>query len=295
MKTSKNLHGGWLDWGSYAAYAKYFVRFLEAYRKAGVPVQYVTVQNEPRHESSTYPSMRMEPNDQARFVREHLAPAFRAARITTKILVWDHNWDTPDYPLAVLSDAGAREQIAGVAWHAYGGKPDAQDAVRRVYPHLETHFTESSGGVFASDFGANVRWDITNLVVGATKYGASTVLKWNLALDPAHGPKNGGCPDCRGVVTINPATGDIVRNEEYYAFAHASRFVRPGAVRLATKDTPDFPCAAFRNKTGSLVVVGANTDTTRARTLRVESAGRLPVRVNVPAGAAVSVVYSAAM
>lgn len=294
MKTSKNINGGWLDWSAYAAYARYFVRFVQAYQKAGVPVHYVTLQNEPRLERDSYPTMRMEPGDQARFVREHLGPAFRKAGIKTKILVWDHNWDVPDYPMGVLKDAAARPYIAGVAWHAYAGKPDAQEIVRRAYPHMETHFTESSGGEFASNFGGNVRWDIATLIVGATKYGASTVLKWNLALDPEHGPRNGGCADCRGVVTINPSTGAVTKNEEYYAFGHASRWVRPGAVRLETDDTKDFPGAAFRNRDRSLVFVGANGDTAKARTVTLKFGRRPPVAVTVPAGAAVTVVFGAA-
>ncbi|MBC8134693.1 MAG: glycoside hydrolase, partial [Fibrella sp.] len=293
MKTSKKMNGGWLDWPAYAAYARYFVRFIEAYKKAGVRVDYVTLQNEPRLERDSYPTMRMEPGDQSRFVREHLGPAFRKAGITTKILVWDHNWDVPEFPMEVLKDAVARRDIAGVAWHAYAGKPEAQESVRRAYPAMETHFTESSGGAFAPDFGGNVRWDVANLVVGATKYGASTVLKWNLALDPKHGPQNGGCTDCRGVITINPATGAITRNEEFYALGHASRWVRPGAVRLETADTSDFPGAGFRNHDGSLVFVGANGDTAKARTLRLQCGKRPPVTVNVPAGAAVTVVYAA--
>lgn len=294
MKTSKNINGGWLDWPAYAAYARYFVRFVEAYKKAGVRVDYITLQNEPRLERDSYPTMRMEPGDQARFVKEHLGPAFRKAGIKTKILVWDHNWDVPDFPMEVLKDSAARPYIAGVAWHAYAGKPEAQDIVRRAYPQMETHFTESSGGAFAPDFGGNVRWDIANLVVGATKYGASTVLKWNLALDPQHGPRNGGCTDCRGVITIDPVTGKITKNEEFYAFGHASRWVRPGAVRLETNDTNNFPGAAFRNRDRSLVFVGANGDTSKAKSLTLKCGNRPPVTVTVPAGAAVTVVYPAA-
>ncbi len=158
---------------------------------------------------------------------------------------------------------------------------------------METHFTESSGGAFAPDFGGNVRWDIANLVVGATKYGASSVLKWNLALDPEHGPRNGGCNDCRGVITINPGTGVVTKNEEFYALGHASRWVRPGAVRLETADAADFPGTAFRNRDGSIVFVGANGDTAKSRLLRLTCGKRPSVTVNVPAGAAITVVYGA--
>jgi glucosylceramidase len=258
MKTGRKLNGGWLDWPAYPAFARYFVRFVKAYAAEGVPVEYITVQNEPRNERDSYPTMRMEPHDQARFVKDHLGPAFAEAGIKTKILVWDHNWDAPDYPLAVLSDAAARRYIAGVAWHAYGGEPTAQAKIRDAYPAMEQHFTESSGGDWAKDFGGNMRWDITNLMVGSVRYGARSVLKWNLVLDENHGPTNGGCTDCRGIVTLNRKTGQVTRNEEYYAFGHASRFVRPGAKVLGSTTVADLPNVAFRNPDGSRVLVLSN-------------------------------------
>jgi glucosylceramidase len=258
MKTSRKLNGGWLDWPAYAAYARYFVRFVQAYEAEGVPVYAVTVQNEPRHETDTYPSMRMEPRDQARFVREHLGPAFTQAGLRTKILIWDHNWDEPEYPLEVLADAGARRYIAGTAFHGYGGDVSAQAKVRDAYPNKEIHFTESSGGDFAPDFGGNLRWDVTNLIIGATRYGAKTVLKWNLVLDENHGPTNGGCKDCRGIVTLNRKTGEVTRSEEFYAFGHASRCVRPGAQRIETSALPDLPNVAFRNPDGTFALVACN-------------------------------------
>jgi glucosylceramidase len=268
MKTSRKMNGGWLDWPAYSAFARYFVRFVQAYEAEGVPIYAVTVQNEPRHESDTYPSMRMEPRDQARFVRDHLGPAFAQAGIRTKILIWDHNWDAPEYPLEVLADAGARRYIGGTAFHAYAGEVSAQTKVRDAYPDKEIHFTESSGGDFAPDFGPNLRWDVTNLIVGATRNWAKTVLKWNLVLDENHGPTNGGCKDCRGIVTLNRKTGEVTRNEEFYAFGHASRFVRPGAQRIESSALPDLPNVAFRNPDGTFVLVACNP-----------SAGTIPLTI----------------
>ena len=286
MKTSKNLHGGWLDWPAYAVYARYFVAFLQAYKAAGIPIWAVTVQNEPRHETDKYPSMRMEPGDQARFVRDHLGPAFAAARLQTKIFVWDHNWDAPDYPIAVLSDSAARPFIAGAAFHSYAGSPDAQQKFRTAFPDKEIHFTESSGGDFAPDFGANLYWDIENLICGATRYGAKSVLKWNIALDEKHGPQNGGCTDCRGVVTIHSKTGEITRNEEFYALGHASRYVRPNAVYLPTSPVPDLPSAAFRNPDGSLIWVACNGGAARTIHLRTPTD---TLSIVLPARAAITV------
>lgn len=289
MKTNKKLNGGWLDWPAYQAFARYFVRFVEEYRREGVPVAYVTVQNEPRHETDGYPSMRMEPRDQARFVRDYLGPAFEKAKLNTRILAWDHNWDAPEYPLEVLSDAGARRYIAGVAWHAYAGEPSAQEKVRTAYPDKETHFTESSGGDWAKDFGGNLRWDTTNLIIASTRYGAQSILKWNLLLDENHGPTNGGCSDCRGIVTLNRKTGEVTRNEEFYAFGHASQFVRVGAKRVESSQMPDLPTVAFRNKDGQTALVACSTGKSEKRfTLR---SGNRAAPVTIPAGSVLTLVW----
>ncbi|MDX1931948.1 MAG: glycoside hydrolase family 30 beta sandwich domain-containing protein [Capsulimonadales bacterium] len=287
MKTNRSLHGGWLDWPAYPAFAQYLVRFVKAYAKENVPIWSLTVQNEPRHETDKYPSMRMEPHDQARFIRDHLGPALEKAGLKTKILVWDHNWDGADFPLGVLSDAGARKYVAGVAWHGYGGTPDLQEKVRSAYPDQEMHFTESSGGEWATDFGANMRWDMENLIAGSTRYGARTVLKWNLALDEKFGPQNGGCANCRGIVTVHSRTGEVTRSEEYYAFGHASKFVRPGARYLVVPPMSDLPFAAFRNPDGSVVWVGCNARKTE-RALRLR-AGSRSAAVALPPGAVVTV------
>ncbi len=78
---------------------------------------------------------------------------------------------------------------------------------------------------------------------------------WNLALDPNHGPHHGGCSDCRGVITIDPATGAVTRNVEYYVLGHASRFVLPGAWRVGAKSGGDAQAAAFLNPDGSRVAI----------------------------------------
>lgn len=259
MKTSKKLNGGWLDWPAYPAFAKYLVKFIQAYQKEGIPIWSLSVQNEPRHETDSYPSMRMEPRDQARFIRDHLGPTLAEAQLTPKIFAWDHNWDGVEFPLEVLADAGARKYIAGVAFHGYGGEPKAQARIQQAFPDQEIHFTESSGGAWATDFGGNIRWDMENLLVGSVRYGSRSVLKWNLALDEKYGPTNGGCNNCRGIVTVHSATGAVTRNEEYYAFGHSSKFVRPDARRIASSEVAGIAQVAFRNPDSSRVWVACNT------------------------------------
>ncbi|MFY8052853.1 MAG: glycoside hydrolase family 30 protein, partial [Armatimonadaceae bacterium] len=145
MKTNNSLNGGWLAQEHYDTYAGYFVRYIDAMRREGITIDYITPQNEPRHNDDRYPSMRMEPSDQARFIGKYLGPALRKANIRTKILCWDHNWDMIDFPMGVLADPDARKYTAGAAFHAYAGEPSAQAQVQKAFPEQEIHFTESSG------------------------------------------------------------------------------------------------------------------------------------------------------
>jgi glucosylceramidase len=286
MKTNRSLNAGWLDWSAYPAYARYLIKFLHAYGSEGVPIWALTVQNEPRNANNGYPTMRMEPRDQARFIRDHLGPGLRKAQLKTKIFIWDHNWDMPEYPLEVLADEHARRHIHGVAWHGYGGKPVAQHKIQLSFPNLEVHFTESSGGDWETDFGSNLRWDIVNLLTGATRFGARSIFKWNLALDEQHGPQNGGCTNCRGVVTIHSRTAEITRNEEYYMLGHASKFVKPGAKYLISPERPELAHAAFHNPDGSVVWLGYNSRSTcQSVELQV---GDQKVAFDIPPGAVVT-------
>lgn len=244
----------------YSVYAQYFVKFIQAYEAEGIAIDAVTLQNEPHFEPDGYPGMRMEPADEAAFVKV-LGPAFQAAGITTKIIVWDHNWDDPNYPIEVLSDPQAKPYITGSAFHGYAGSVDSQTLVHDQHPDKDIYFTESSGGEFANVFGDNVAWDVQNLIIGATRNWAKTSLKWNLVLDENHGPTNGGCTDCRGFVTVDSQTGSYKLNEEYYAFGQASQFVLPGAVRIKsnTFGAGSIESAAYRNPDGSKVLIALNS------------------------------------
>lgn len=289
MKTSGKLAGGSLLPEAYPAYAEYFRRFLEAYEKEGVPVYAVSVQNEPQHEAA-YPSMRMSPGEQAAFVRDHLGP--KLASRDTRILAWDHNWDGVEFPLAVFGDPGAARFLAGAAFHCYGGDVSAQSRFHEAFAGKEVHFTECSGGAWSPDFGTNLLWNLRHLVIGATRNWSSSVLFWNLALDPSGGPVNGGCKDCRGVVTIDPATGRVSYNVEYYVLAHASKFVRPGAVRIGSTggDAAGVDNVAFRNPDGSTALVTLNP-TGGDRTFRVRTS-RGTFSYTLPGGAAATFVWS---
>jgi glucosylceramidase len=285
MKTTGSLIKGTLRPDAYPAFAEYLLRYIQAYEAEGVPIFAITLQNEPHFEPDNYPGMRLTPAQRADFLARHLGPLFETTGIRAKVLDWDHNWDEPDSPLAVLADSLARRYVAGVAWHCYAGDVAAQTPVHDAYPDKEVYFTECSGGNWAPKWADNLVWYARTLIIGTTRGWAKGVLLWNLALDENHGPHLGGCGDCRGVVTINSGTGEVTRNEEYYALGHASRFVRPLARRIASTTGVDgLETVAFRNADdGSKVLVAVNTAPAE-RTFAVRSGGR-SFRSKLPAGA----------
>ena len=284
MKTSGSLIKGTLWPNAYGLFAKYLLRYVQAYDSLGVPIYALTVQNEPHFEPTNYPGMRLDPSDRARLIGKNLGPLFERQRIPTLILDWDHNWDEPASPLRVLRDSVARRYIAGVAWHCYNGDVTAQSQVHDSFPAKDAYFTECSGGDWAPSFGDNLVWNVRNLIIGSTRNWARGVLLWNLALDELHGPYTGGCTNCRGVVTINSLSGTVTRNVEYYALAHASRFVRPGARRIDSSTGVDgLESVAFRNPDTSTVLIVVNTATGERR-FAVRWAGK-HFEYGLPAGA----------
>jgi glucosylceramidase len=256
MKTSKSLIQGQLEPRYYQAFADYLARTVEEFGREGVRVSMLTIQNEPDFEPDSYPGMRVNPPQRAEIIGRYVGPTLRARGIKTEILDYDHNWDNPEMPWAVLSDPAARKYIAGVAWHCYEGDVPAQSQVRDAFPDKDVWFTECSGGEWSPKYAEVLGWMTDKLIIGGANHWSRGVLLWNLALDPAHGPHKGGCGDCRGVVTIDPATATITRNVEYYVLGHASRFVLPGAYRVsATKHGEGIEATAFLNRDGSRVAI----------------------------------------
>jgi glucosylceramidase len=285
MKTTGSLIKGTLRPEYYDSFAQYFLKFVKAYSAEGVPIFAVTMQNEPAFEPDNYPGMRLDPPARAEVIGKHVGPLFEQSGINTLILDWDHNWDLPSSPLAVLANDAARKYVSGVAWHCYAGDVGAQDQVHAAYPAIDAYFTECSGGGWATVFADNLKYFVGTLIIGSTRGWAKGVALWNLALDENDGPHLGGCGNCRGVITINSATGFVTRNVEYYALAHASEFVRPGAHRIAsTTDVGGLQSVAFKNSDdGTKVLIVLNTAPGEV-SFAVRSSGKI-ILYALPAGA----------
>ncbi|MFT3675539.1 MAG: glycoside hydrolase family 30 beta sandwich domain-containing protein [Chitinophagaceae bacterium] len=277
MKTIYDTRGGRLNPAFYNAYARYFVKYIQEMKAAGINIEAVTVQNEPLHPGNN-PSILIPAPDMTAFVRDHLGPAFAAAHINTKIIIYDHNCDRPDYPISILNDPEARKYIDGSGFHLYGGKVDAMTDVHDAHPDKQIYFTEQmvvdfgKGGVIEKDR-MNIASPVSRVMIGATRNWSRNVLLWNLAADPEHKPytDRGGCTICQGAITLDK--DDVTRNLAYYTVAHFSKQVRPRSVRIGSTETKGLTNVAFRTPAGQIVLVVANTEK-EARSFSVGYKGR---------------------
>ncbi|MGA5702935.1 ricin-type beta-trefoil lectin domain protein [Peterkaempfera bronchialis] len=285
MKDSGSLNGGWLKAEHYGAYAQYFVKYLQAYQAQGVPVNYVTVQNEPTC-CSGYPSMSWNGSGLNYFTKTNLLPALHGAGLSTKVLALDWNWDLwSGYGAPVVDDAAIRNDslFGGIAWHGYGGDVSQQTTVHNQYPSVDAFDTEHSGGTWIAD---QQREDMRNIIDYTRNWGKS-VTKWSLAVDQNMGPHYGGCGTCTGLVTVHNGdsrSGQVDYTVEYYTMGHLTKFVQPGAYRIASTASGTVPNVAWLNPDGSKALVAWN-DSGSTQTLRVNWGGQsfaytLPARTS---------------
>jgi glucosylceramidase len=255
MKDNHQTRGGSLQPHYYEAYAGYFVKYLQGMQAHGISIDAITPQNEPLHPGNN-PSMYMPATNQAMFIKNHLGPALQRAGLRTKIICYDHNADHPDYPLTILNDPQARPFVDGSAFHLYGGTIDALDQVHAAYPEKNLYFTEQWIGA-PGNLPGDLGWHVDHLIVGASRHWCRTVLEWNMAADPDQQPHtDGGCDRCLGALTI--AGNQVIRNPAYYIIAQASKFVRPGSLRIASTTVDGLANVAFKNPAGQTVLIVLN-------------------------------------
>lgn len=297
MKESNDVRGGALKNEYYAVYARYFTKYVQAMAQEGIVLDAVTVQNEPLNSRNT-PSMPWYWQQQNEFVRDHLGPAFQAAGLKTKIIIYDHNCDRPDYPLAILSDPVTSRYVDGAAFHHYGGYMSGMRIVHTKRPDKNIYFTEQMLTERPGTETIHIAAAVRRLVVDVTRSWSKNSILWNYAADPQNDPHtdNGGCSMCQGAITIN---GDkVTRNIAYYTVAHASKFVRPGSVRIASTDATDWgvdltedeeraevrratvvehtnvlPNVAFKTPRGKIVLIVAN-DSWSQQVVKIQHNGR---------------------
>ena len=274
MKATGTLDGGGFLTQYWSSLANYFVKFIQTYATYKIPIAYITPQNEPLNSTASYPSESLAATDEATFIGTYLGPALASAGLntSTQTLVFEHNWQGYSYPNTVLANTAAYNYSAGTFFHCYSGTVSEQLKVQQAYPNKGIWFTECSGGAWATNFGNNLVWNMQNLLVGSVRDYAKGVLLWNMALDQNSGPQNGGCTNCRGVVTINDSVSPstIAYNVEYYSLGQASKFFQPGAYRVDSNNpSSSLIDVTFLNPDGTHELMVCNTGSSSA-TFQVE-------------------------
>lgn len=257
MKSNNSMNGGSLRESAMPVYGEYLVRSLQAFQKAGITVKYLSVQNEPLHETEDFPGMLMLADQQKRLIGSYLGPDLKRAGLHTQILAYDHNWDHPEYPIEVLSDPKASPFVAGSALHCYGGDPSGQTVIHQKFPDKGIWMTECSGGTWQKE---NPLLVTTHLLIDSTRNWAKAVSLWGVVLDTDHNPHAGGCGTCRALVTFDPRAATVTYTGDFYALGQASKFVRPGATRIGSTSfgRESLESVAFQNIDGSIVLLILN-------------------------------------
>jgi glucosylceramidase len=286
MKDNGATMGGSLLTAYYNVYAQYFVKYIQQMKANGISIDAITPQNEPLNPNNN-PSLYMDAATENIFIKNSLGPAFLNAGLTTKIIVYDHNCDHPEYASSILSDAATAAFVDGSAFHLYAGNINALSQVHNAFPNKNLYFTEqytASTGSFSGDF----QWHINNVIIGSMYNWSRTALEWNLANDPSYGPHTpGGCTTCKGALTITGS--NFTRNVGYYIIAQVSKFVPAGSVRVSSTSVNGLNSVAFTTVGGKKVLIVMNNNNSIAG-FNIRFNGKW-VTTSLPSGAAGTYVW----
>ncbi len=301
-KTPHNQwYAGHLGEAYYQDYAQYFVRWIREMQRRGYDILAVTLQNEPLNRGNSM-STYMSWQEQSNFIKWAIGPAFAAAGLQTKVLVFDHNYSydgdygQQDYPAHIFEDPEAGRYVHGSAWHNYGGSVSVLDGVHERFPDKEIYFTEASIGTWNYSFEDCLIHDFRDIFLGTLGRWGKGVTLWNLMLDYQGKPfRPRGCSTCYGAVSIDASDyslESIVRNSHYYDVAHCSKVLQPGAVRLGTSgySAAGLAYQLYRNPDGSYAALILNE--TGSDALLNFVTDNYAVACRIPARAVQSVTWS---
>jgi len=263
MKTNNNmLHGGKLKPEDRNAWAHYYVKFINAYKKQGIPIWGLTVQNEPMAKQ-TWESCIYTGKEEHDFVKNYLGPTLHNSGLSnTKLMIWDHNRGIMyQRAEAVLEDPAAAKYVWGVGFHWYVGNHYANPGlVHEAFPNKKVMLTEACLYPFSwkhihewhwgETYAENMIHDFNNWAVGWTD--------WNLILNQKGGPNHVG-NYCYAPIIANTQTGKLTFMNSYYYIGQFSKFIRPGARRIICSSNNDTLLAtAFINPDNTIAVVVLN-------------------------------------
>ena len=273
MKTTGTMNrGGRLLPECRSAWARCYVRFIQAYAAEGIPIWAVSVQNEPEA-AQNWDSCLYTGAEERDFVRDHLGPELERAGLgDVRIIIWDHNRDRMvERAALVYSDPVAARYVWGTGFHWYGADHfDHVQMVHDAWPDKHLLFTEGcqEGGPHPGSWDLGERY--ARSMINDLNRWTEGWIDWNLTLDERGGPNHVG-NYCSAPILIDTANGSMQHQSSYYYIGHISRFVRPGAHRVlcATAD-PDVETAAFSNPDRSLATIVLNrTENWKSLALRI--------------------------
>lgn len=294
MKSNHDmLHGGKLLPEFRASWAQYYVRFIQAYQQEGVPIWGLTVQNEPMA-AQTWESCLFTAEDERDFVRDFLGPALAKAGLRDlKLMVWDHNRGLAyQRGATVLSDPEAARYVWGTAFHWYVG--DMFETLSRLhdaFPDKAVFFSEGCNYPFSWSTFEDWRWGETygHSMINDFNHWSTGWTDWNVLLDEQGGP-NHVQNFCFAPIHADTRKGTLHYQNSYYYIGHFSKFVRPGARRLACTTTQvDLEATAFENTDGSKVAVLMNR-TEKAQAAQLWVNGKA-ARLQLPAHSIATLVF----
>ena len=279
MTTTDNMIGGTLKPEYYAAYARYFVKFIRAYEAEGIPIHAITIQNEPGVDRSKeedpkwfYPSCHWTGAMERDFIKNHLGPLFKKEALDTLIWSYDHNFNTkptPDgddpgisYPITVLSDSDAAQYVDGVAFHGYAGTPKGMSTFGAQFPDMPYYFTE--GSKFGTRGGRKI--------IEYFQHGASAYNAWVTMIDTNGKPNNGPFQASKTSIMRNLDDNTVIYRFDHYMYGHLAKHIQRGAKRIHVGDS-NVPTVAFRNPDQSTTVIAVNTGK-KERPLKLEQNGK---------------------
>lgn len=264
-------HRGTLLRRFYHAWAEYFVKFIQGYQRAGVHITAVTPQNEPGGPFN-FPGMELPASTEKYLVANYLKPALRTAGLHTKIYGGEEGWNSARYEYSLVRGP-YRGVFDGISWHCYGGIPNVMSGLYDIDPSVYQVENECAP--------SDTSYSVSEILIGSMRNWASAAELWNIALDPHGGPvqpPNYGCGRCRGLVTIGENKRHVTFRTDYYQLAQISKFVEPGALRVASNNLlryfdhgshygagPGLDDVAFRNPDGSLILDAYNNTPARYR------------------------------
>ena len=262
--TGERNGGGHLLKEWYASYAAYLAEYLSGYKKAGFPVWALSVQNEPLA-VQTWDSCEYSAAEEKEFLKDYLYPALQAAGLSeVGIFIWDHNKERAYERTREIVDETTAPMVAGVAYHWYSGDHfETLGLIGEDYPDLTLIHSEGCVELVRADLPAGTNVDqalrYAHDIIGDLNHGMNRWFDWNLILDPMGGPNHVG-NYCAAPMHCDIEKDEVWKNDTYEAIAQFSRFILPGAKRIAFSSfSKEIEVTAAKNPDESLILVAMNT------------------------------------